>query len=181
MKTFSLLLLFSASLLFQSCNTATPEEYFDVAVLNCNMMHGFATDGILRELESPSVKLIEGSADKTEPMKRTEVIESKIQSLQPYYEKVKDMRQTDETRKMLQASIGLYEFVLPVYKNEYMQLAKMYDDNASKEQIEIFEQSIEQKYFSTFQSLFTKLEDAGKDYAKKNNINVQWDIQTSPR
>ena len=181
MKKIIILFVISVSCFFTSCNTATPENYFDAAVLNCNMMHGFATDGILRELESPSVKLVEGTKDKTEPMKRAEVIQSKIESLQPYYEKVKELKQTDETKGMLLASIGLYEYVLPVYKNEYMQLAKLYDDGAPKEQITALEQSIEQKYYPGFETLFVKLENEGKTYAAKNNINVKWDIQTSPQ
>ena len=28
--------------LLASCDTATPEKYFDIAVLNCNLMHAFA-------------------------------------------------------------------------------------------------------------------------------------------
>src|SRR4051794_27683807 len=104
MKTFSLFLTLSSFCFFTACNTATPENYFDAAVLNCNMMHGFATDGIISELESPSVKLVEGSKEKTEPMKRAEVIQSKIESLEPYYERVKDLKQTEETKGMLQAS-----------------------------------------------------------------------------
>lgn len=180
MKTYLLLSVVSISFLFASCNTATPENYFDAAVLNCNMMQGFATEGLVRELESPSVKLVEGTTDKTEPMKRSEIIQSKIEALQPYYEKVKDFNQTNETKGMLQASIGLYEYVLPVYKNEYMQLAKLYDDNAPKDQITAFQQSIEQKYYPGFETLFQKLENEGKAYAAKNNINVKWDIQTSP-
>jgi len=182
MKTVVFFFFFIISVfLFTACNTATPEKYFDVAVLNCNMMHGFATNGLVRELESPSVKMVDGNKDKFEPMKRKEIIDSKIESLEPYLEKVKSLKQTDETKEMLQASINLYEFVLPVYKNEYQQLAKLYDDGAAKEQVDAYALSIEQKYFPKFAELYDKLEAAGKVYAAKNNINVRWDIQTSPQ
>jgi len=167
--------------LLTSCNTETPEDYFDIAVLSCNSMHGFASEGLQRELESPTVKMVDGNKDKVAPMKRKEIIDSKIESIEPNLEKVKQLKQTDQTKELLQASLALHEYVLPVYKNEYQQLAKLYDDGASKEQIAAFEQSIEQKYFSKFAELYDKLTAAGKSYAKKNNINVNWDIHTSPQ
>ena len=167
--------------LFTSCNTATPENYFDIAVLNCNMMQGFASEGLQRELESPTVQMVNGNKDQVEPMKRKEIIDSKIQFIEPNLEKIKQLKETEDTKDMLHASAALYEYVIPVYKNEYQQLAKLYDDGASKEQIQSLEQSIEQKYFPGFEELFNKLTAAGKLYAEKNNIKVNWDIHTSPQ
>ena len=103
----------------RSCDTATPENYFDRAVLNCNLMHGFAGSGLRRELESPSVKLSETGNGETIPMKRKEVIDNAITSLETNFEKVKKLKETDDTRDILRASVALYEFVLPVYKTEY--------------------------------------------------------------
>lgn len=177
-KIFTVLL---ATYLLFSCNAPTPENYFDLAVLNTNMLHGFASRGLQSELESPSVKLVEGTTDKTEPMKRKEIIQGKIDYIEEAYGKVKDLKQTDETKAMLQSSLAVYEYVLPVYKNEYMQLAKLYDDGAAKEKIDAMEQSIENKYYPNFETLTNKLTEAGKPYAAKNNINVKWDVQTSPQ
>lgn len=181
MKKSATLLTFIALCCFTSCGTATPETYFTTAVLSCNMMHGFANAGLQRELESPSVKMVDGNVNKTEPMKRKEIIDMKIGYLEPAFEKVKDLKQTDDNKEMVQASLALYEYVLPVYKNEYQQLARLYDDGAPKEQIASFEQSLSEKYYPTFEELHNKLTAAGKPYAAKHNINVQWDISTSPR
>jgi hypothetical protein len=117
-----------------SCDTATPENYFDRAVLNCNLMHGFAGSGLRRELEGPSVKLSETGNGETIPMKRKEVIDNAITSLETNFEKVKKLKVTDDTRDILQASIALYEFVLPVYNTEYQQLARLYDEGAAQEE-----------------------------------------------
>lgn len=43
--------------LCMGCNSVTPEKCFDIAVLNSNMLVGFANEGQIRELESPSVKM----------------------------------------------------------------------------------------------------------------------------
>lgn len=180
-KSILLLTVIFCYCLFTACNTATPEDYFDIAVLNSNMVHGFANSADQRELESPGVKMVDGSKDKFEPMKRKEVVDSKIQFMEESFEKVKDLKETEDTKDILQASIALYNYVLPVYKNEYQQLAKLYDDGAPKEQIESLQQSIEEKYYPKFEELYNGLATAGKPFAERHNIKVNWDIQTSPR
>lgn len=167
--------------LLTACTASSPEQYFDLAVLNCNMMHGFAGEGLRRELESPGVKLVEGTKDQTEPMKRTEIIDNKIQIIESNLEKIEKLEQTDDTKEMLQSSVALYQYVLPVYKNEYKQLARLYDESATKTQIESQEQLIENKYYSNFETLFNKLTSIAKPYAAKYNIQVKWDISTSPQ
>jgi len=167
-------------LLLASCNNATPENYFDEAVLNTNMMMGFASDGFERQLERPSVKLVEGTKDQTAPMKRKEVVDNQIHYLDESFAKVKNLKETAETKKMLQASIAVYEYVLPVFKNEYVQLAKLYDDGASKEQIASLSKSIQDKYFPGFKERIDSLIAAGKIYAAEHQIKVNWDVKTSP-
>lgn len=167
--------------LFTACTASSPEQYFDLTVLNCNMMNGFAGEGLRRELESPSVKLVEGTKDQTEPMKRKEIIDNKIQMIESNFEKIKQLELTDDTKEMLQSSVALYQYVLPVYKNEYQQLARLYDESATKAQIESLEQLIENKYYSNFETLFNTLTATAKPYAAKHNIQVKWDISTSPQ
>ena len=120
-NTLFLLAINLAILLLTACNMALPENYFDQAVLNCNMMMGFAGEGLERQLEQPTVKLVEGSKDQTAPMKRKEVIEDKINFLDRAYATIKNLKETGDTKDMLHASVALYDYVLPVYKTEYLQ------------------------------------------------------------
>jgi len=179
-KIVPLFLSVSACCLLASCDTATPQKYFEVAVLNCNLMHGFAGRGLASELESPSVKLADAGSGATVPMKRKEIIDGKIQFLEANLNKVKGLKQTDDTREMLEASVALHEYVLPVYKNEYEELAKLYDEGAAPERIQSMLSSIETKYRDGFATRFDRLTAAGKPYAERHHINVKWDIQTAP-
>ncbi len=174
------LLISFCSLLLSSCNTATPENYFDQAVLNTNMLIGFARNGFERQLEQPSVKLVEGTKDQTAPMKRKEVVDNQIHFVDERFTKIKNLKETDDTRDMLKASIAVYEYVVPVYKNEYAQLAKLYDENAPKEQIASFAKNINDKYAAGFEERLNTLINIAKPYAARHNINVKWDIKTSP-
>lgn len=175
------LLFIGSFVFFAACDSASPEKYFSIAVLNTNLMHGFAGDALHRQLESPSVKMVGNDPNKTEPMPRKEVIDNKIQLLEEAMNKVKSLKETDDTKDMIQASLALYNYVLPVYKNEYIQLAKLYDDAAPAEQIQSFTQSVSDKHYTKFVALHDKLTDAGKAFATRHNINVQWDVRTSPR
>ena len=180
MKPLTRLFLIALTLCLVACEPATPQTYFDRAILNCNLMHGFAGSGLRRELESPSVKLSGTGKDETIPMKRKEVIDNAITSLESNFEKVKKLKETDDTREILQASVALYQYVLPVYKTEYQQLARLYDEGAPKGQIDALADTIETKYHPGFAQLFDRLTAAGKPYAVRHGIKVQWDISTEP-
>jgi hypothetical protein len=174
MKKVSFITIICSCYLFTGCNTTSPERYFDLAVLNSNMMMGFANDGLQRELEQPSVKMPAGNKDKVEPMKRKEIIDGKIQYVEEELGKLKKLDQTDDAKGILQASLALNEYVLPVYKTEYLQLATLYDGGASKAETEAFSKAIHDKYYSRFDELYNKLITAGKAYAERHTIKVNW-------
>ena len=166
--------------LFASCDNATPHDYFDRAVLNSNFIQGFAGKGLQSQLDSPSVKLTDAKTGASAPMKRKEVVDDKIASIEQSLAKVKKLKETEDTKDIVQASIALHEYVLPLYRNEYQQLAKLYDDGAAKAQIEALASAIATKYRAGYEALSDRLTAAGKPYAARHDIKVVWDIQTSP-
>ncbi|RYZ29148.1 MAG: hypothetical protein EOO10_07230 [Chitinophagaceae bacterium] len=172
-KHFALVLCCFAGFMFlTSCNN-NPEKKFDVAVLNSNMLVGFANNGLDRELESPSAKMGK-TKDEILTMQRGEVIDAKIKFVEDNYEKLKEFSQDDDAKDIVQKSLSLHELILPVYKNEYTQLAKLYDSNAPKEEIEKLRQSIHDQYFPKFETLYKELIASGKVYAKAHKIDVHW-------
>jgi hypothetical protein len=72
---FALIALAVGSLL-SSCNNATPENYFDEAVLNVNLITPFGGQAALQSLSQPTVKLVPGPKDQTTPMTRKEIVDS---------------------------------------------------------------------------------------------------------
>lgn len=169
-KTIASLLVLCWSFLLTACNTATPENYFDRAVLNTNLFNDFATEQFTNMLVAYTVKH-EGVQQN---VTAAEVIETKVLSIEKALKDVKALQETDETKEMLQTSIALHEYVLPVYKNEYKALAKLCDDGAAKEDIAAKGQEISSKYAQQFDALSEKLTSLGKVYAKAHNINVTW-------
>ena len=173
-------LILALAFVIFSCNRPSPEKYFTTIVLNTNLLYGFAGEGMQRQLSSPSARLVDIKTGATEPEKRTNVIEQKTEILEKILRQIKNLPDWSESNEMHQAAIDLYEYVLPVYKTEYKQLAELYDKNTGREQITKMEKEITDKYEAGFEILHNKLISAGKLYAAKHKINVRWDVRTRP-
>ena len=163
MRALCLSILGLCLVILTACNTVTPRKYFEKAVLNTNMFADFGTEHMMRELTS---------AQPAYPA--TKMMENRIQWVEKVLNDLKTLKQTDETKDMVQTSIALHEYVLPVYKNEYMALARLCDNKAPKEEIDAKGQEIVSKYGQKVEELFIKLTDIGKEYSRKNDINVTW-------
>jgi hypothetical protein len=170
----SVWIVVALSSLLSSCNNATPETYFDEAVLNVNLITPFGGQAALQSLAHPSVKLVPGTKDQTAPMTRKEIVEDQIQRVAGNLAKIKALPDSEETRDMVQTSIKLHEFVLPVYQTEYRQLAQLYDEGGSQPERTAKAQEIDTKYLAAYQALFNRLVELGKAYAGKHHIKVEW-------
>lgn len=171
-----LLTAVSAFTIFCGCTAPDPEKIFGEAVLNSNMFHTFAAESMYREWGQPSVKMVGNDVNNIVPMTRMEMLENKIASIEPNLKKIEALPKNDDTRAMIEASLALHNYILPVYKTEYKQLAKLYDDNAPQEQIDAMTKRIHDTYYKGFEERTNALIAAGKVYAAKHNINVRWDV-----
>ena len=170
----SALVAIALGLFLASCNSASPENYFDEAVLNVNLITPFGGLAALNSLAQPSVKLVPGTKDQTTPMTRKEIVEDQIQRVEANLTKIKALPDSEETRDMVHTSIKLHEFVLPVYKTEYRQLAELYDEGGPQEERVSAAREIDSKYLAGYQVLFNRLVELGKAYAEKHHIKVEW-------
>lgn len=137
------------------------------------MLTGFANEGLLRELESPSMKMGK-TKDEIVPMKRSEVIATKLAFVEENYEKLKGFDQTEDTKEIIQTSLQLHKYILPVYKKEYAQLAELYNNGASMVETGRFAEAIYERHAARFEELYNKLIELGKAYAAKHGIEVNW-------
>lgn len=81
---------------------------------------------------------------------------------------------SDDRKAFKEKSLALYEFVIPIYKNDYTNYAKLCDSKADPTKKEEAVKLIEQKYSSTFEKMYIDLMDAGKAFANQNKLNVNW-------
>lgn len=112
--------------------------------------------------------------DEVLPMQRSEVIDDKIKFTEENLNKLQSLSQNGDNKDIVQASLALHQYILPVYKTEYTQLAKAFDGGASKEQAAQQAQAIHDKYYPKFETLYNQLIGCGKAYAEKHHIDVRW-------
>lgn len=168
-KLYVLLGAFAA---FSACTNPTPENYFDQAVLNTNIINDFGSEPLTKMLIAQNVKY--NGTLPNGPNAATKMIDAKVQWIEKDIKKISDLKETDETRNMLKTSVALFEYVLPVYKNEYMALAKLSDQGGTQEDILSLGKEIDEKYGVRFDSLYDVLTAEGKKYATAHNIQVRW-------
>ncbi|WP_343673908.1 hypothetical protein [Chitinophaga sp.] len=169
MKKFLILAALAA---LPACTNPTPENYFDTAVLNTNIINDFGSDALTKMLIAQNVKY--NGKLPNGPNAATKLIDGKVQYIEKELVKIKDLKETEETKTMLQTSVALFEYVLPVYKNEYKALAKMSDDGGTQEDVLSLGKEIDEKYGERFDSLFDVLTAEGKKYAAAHDIKVTW-------
>lgn len=169
---FAILILIT--LFFSAC-TETPEHFFDITILNTNMINDFASPDLARHLNDETKEYPDIPSSKKKGNEAATNLNNKILYLEQSLEKVKKLSTSGDEEKEIKAlSQQLYELVIPVYKNEYLAYAKLCDSKGSQSAKDEIINSIDQKYGARFEQNFNALMEKGKAYAQKNNIQVNW-------
>ena len=100
---------------------------------------------------------------------------NKILYLEQSLDKVKKLSASgDEQKEIKELSTRLYEMVIPVYKKEYMDYAKLCDAHGDQSAKDAIVKGIDEKYRADFEKSYSNLMEKGKAYAAANDIQVNW-------
>ena len=171
---FFAVLLFTFSIFLQSCSEPA-DKFFGVAVLNTNTITDFGTPRFAKQLNDNAIEYPDIPSSKKNGDEASNVVKNKVLYMEKVLKDLNALSANDDSRaEIKKQSIALYEFVIPVYKNEYTAYAKLCDTKAPQEQRDEILKSIEQKYTNEFEKKYTALLSSGKAFAEKNNLNVNW-------
>lgn len=167
-----------SSVLLFSCKPSA-EQYFGTAALNCNIFSRFGSYEMKEFLAGPSQtynvdkKIMESSS--FEEYFKFRCVNNAIEN----YNKVKSLPVTDETRSMITASLALYEFCTSKYQNDYLQIAKMKDDNRPQREVDAALKRFDDTYIQEFTKKYDNAWSEGLIYAKAHGIEVKT-VNSSP-
>lgn len=175
MKQIKLILIIITGTLFSSCNSTSPNDYFNKAALNSNLVTAYYKPNFFREiLELKNQdRLIIYQGNKNQPATAEEYLKFRLPDLDKNLSEIKALKKTDETRDMLEASIAYFEHANGVFKNDYPKIAKMIDANRPQSEIQ---QEVEKVFASNDKQIFEKserLRTTAEAYAAKNGIAVK--------
>jgi len=172
--TLALALLLSVSLFFQSCSEPA-DKFFGVTVLNTNTISDFGTPILAKHISDETLEFPDIPSSKKNGDEAVKHVQNNILYMEKSLKDIKALSAGDDSRKSIkEKSLALYEFVIPVYKNEYTAYAKLCDGKAPQAQKDAIIKSIEQKYNAGFEAKYGALLADGKAFAAENNIDVDW-------
>lgn len=171
-KTLKLLLFLS--IILQSC--AEPaDKFFGVAILNTNTITDFATPILAKHISDEAVEYPNIPSSKKKGDEALRYVQNQILYMEKSLKDIKALSENGDTRKEIKAqAISLYEYVIPVYKNEYSAYAKLCDAKGPTIQKEEIIDTISKKYTTEFEKRYTLLMSNGKAFAEANKLNVSW-------
>ena len=170
----SIALILALSIFLQSCSEPA-NDFFGVAVLNTNTITDFGTPILAKHIDAETTEFPDIPSSKKKGDEAVKNVQSKILYMEKVLNDINALSANDDSRKVIkEQAIALYEFVIPVYKNEYTAYAKLCDAKAPQAEKDEIIASIEQKYSARFEALYTALLTNGKAFAEANQLNVDW-------
>lgn len=167
-----ILVLIVTSLFLTSCTNLSPEKTFEVAALNSNLLSRFGSKDINFKLESEP-QIYDETQKKMIPSSYYDYFKFDITNLETQFKKIKEIKEDDDNRELLQASKDLFSYAITKEKEGYLPIAKMKDEKASPEQIEKAIADFDAATQSEIDTKFTKLMNVAKAYVAKHNINAK--------
>ena len=176
MKT-NYLLLILLSLITNACNFSfnTPEEYFDRTTLNTNKFSdfGYYYFKTIQEEKKGNQLFYYENNQQIVAQKYTDFVQKfTLPDINKDIEKIKNLKETDETKEMIQRSLDVFTFVKSVYETDYIKIAKMLDENQSEDNIQKAIEELGNKKDKILEEKMTKLKEVSLPYAQKNGIKV---------
>ena len=167
-----LLVLIAASIFSTSCTNLSPEKTFEIAALNSNLLSRFGSKDINFKLESEP-QIYDEAQKKMIPSSYYDYFKFDIANLETQFKKIKEIKEDDDNRELLQASKDLFSYAITKEKEGYLPIAKMKDEKASPEQIEKAIADFDASTQNDIEVRFTKLMNVAKAYVEKHNINAK--------
>lgn len=167
-----ILVLIVTSLFLTSCTNLSREKTFEVAALNSNLLSRFGSKDINFKLESEP-QIYDETQKKMIPSSYYDYFKFDITNLETQFKKIKEIKEDDDNRELLQASKDLFSYAITKEKEGYLPIAKMKDEKASPEQIEKAIADFDAATQSEIDNKFTKLMNVAKAYVAKHNINAK--------
>lgn len=167
-------LFFTFLMSISSC--AEPANtFFDTAVLNTNTITDFGTPLLAKHISDETTEFADIPSSKKKGDEAEKYVQNNILFMEKSLTDIKALTANEASRKLIkEQSIGLYEFVIPVYKKEYTAFAKLCDTKAPQGQKDEIIKLIEQKYNAEFERRYAELLVNAKAFAAGNQLHVDW-------
>jgi len=171
-----LIILFLTAVLTQSCSSDKPEDYFAKTTLNVNKYSNMGSADFQQIIEIQSVNAMYAEVDGE--FVPTNSYEAHVKTLKVYeiekdIEKIKNLRATEDTKEMINASLEVFNFVKSKYETDYVKIAKLMDDKVDQNKTDLAIRDFENQNLQELNEKINALHDIAIPYAKNNGMDVK--------
>jgi len=174
----SILTIIVVCILFVSCQKETPQKVVEKTVLKANLLtanYGIGYFEQLKELQKNEyLKYYDNDGEEYSATFSQYLHKVTIPDLEKSLKDVQKLEVNEDSKELINTSIELFEFCIGFYKKDYAEIAYMYDEGKTQQEINMIINEFEAKSFQEFKEKNLKLDEAAKVYAEKKGVSLKF-------
>ncbi|WP_028892974.1 hypothetical protein [Tenacibaculum sp. 47A_GOM-205m] len=174
----SVLTIIVVCILFVSCQKETPQKVVEKTVLKTNLLmanYGIGYFEQLKELQKNEyLKYYDNDGEEYAATFSQYLHKVTIPDLERSLRDIQNLEVNEDSKELINASIKLFEFCIGFYKKDYAEIAYMYDEGKTQQEINMIINEFEAKSFQEFKEKNLKLDEAAKVYAEKKGVSLKF-------
>jgi len=177
-KIKNVLTIMVAFVLLVSCQKETPQKVVEKTVLKANLLtanYGIGYFEQLKELQKNEyLKYYDNDGEEYAATFSQYLHKVTIPDLEKSLKDVQKLEVNEDSKELINASIALFEFCIGFYEKDYAEIAYMYDEGKTQQEINMLINEFEAKSFQEFKEKTLKLDEAAKIYAENKGVNLKF-------
>ncbi|RLK06543.1 hypothetical protein [Tenacibaculum discolor] len=165
-------------IMFASCQKETPQKVVEKTVLKANLLmanYGIGYFEQLKELQKNEyLKYYDNDGEEYAATYSQYLHKVTIPDLERSLRDIQNLEVNEDSKELINASIELFEFCIDFYKKDYAEMAYMYDEGKSQQEINQLIKEFKAKSLEEFKEKNLELDEAAKKYAEKKGVNLKF-------
>ncbi|WP_440069508.1 hypothetical protein [Tenacibaculum discolor] len=165
-------------IMFASCQKETPQKVVEKTVLKANLLmanYGIGYFEQLKELQKNEyLKYYDNDGEEYAATYSQYLHKVTIPDLERSLRDIQNLEENEDSKELINASIELFEFCIDFYKKDYAEIAYMYDEGKSQQEINQLIKEFKAKSLEEFEEKNLELDEAAKKYAEKKGVSLKF-------
>lgn len=165
-------------IMLASCQKETPQKVVEKTVLKANLLmanYGIGYFEQLKELQKNEyLKYYDNDGEEYAATYSQYLHRVTIPNLERSLKDIQKLEVNEDSKELINASVELFEFCIDFYKKDYAEIAYMYDEGKTQQEINQLIKEFKAKSLEEFKEKNLELDEAAKKYAEKKGVNLKF-------
>lgn len=164
-------------IMFVSCQKETPQRVVEKTVLKANLLavnYGIGYFEQLKELQKNEYLKYYDDGEEYAATYSQYLHRVTIPDLERSLRDIQKLEVNEDSKELISTSIALFEYCIDFYKKDYAEIAYMYDEGKTQQEINQLFKEFKAKSLEEFKEKNLELDEAAKKYAEKKGVNLKF-------